>query len=166
MRVIGIDPGTRVTGYGIVEQQGRAIRHIENGNIGPDHKLPLPRRLLCIHDELVRLIEIHRPDIAAIEDVFVAKNARSSLLLGHARGVAMLAASAAGMGIAEYSPAEVKQAVVGQGRAAKNQIQEMVRIILGLPEVAAEDASDALAVAICHCHASGLRERIERSLNR
>lgn len=163
MRVLGIDPGSHITGYGIVEHEGGAIRHIDNGGIRPDAHLPLAKRLHSIYSGLAQLISKHRPDIAVVENVFVAKNARSSLLLGHARGVAILAASEAGVPVAEYQPSQIKQAVVGQGQATKHQIQQMVRAILSLPEIAIEDASDALAVAICHCQGEGLRKSIERS---
>ena len=161
MRVIGIDPGSIITGYGIVEQGPGSIRHLDNGIIAPGEGLPFPKRLHAIHQGVVALIERHRPTAVAIENVFVARNARSSLLLGHARGVAMLAASAAGISVVEYTPSQVKLAVTGSGRADKGQIQRMVRAILGLPEVAAEDASDALAIAICHLNSAGLAERIQ-----
>lgn len=160
MRVLGIDPGSQVTGYGIVETDGRAITHIDNGGIRLDSNLSLPKKLKKIYDNLVSLISHHKPNVVVIENVFVAKNVHSSLMLGHARGAAMLAASKAGVEIAEYNPTAVKLAVVGQGRADKNQIQQMVRVILGLPEVAIEDASDALAVAICHCNTFKFKSRI------
>ncbi|MBN1282447.1 MAG: crossover junction endodeoxyribonuclease RuvC [Proteobacteria bacterium] len=163
MRVLGIDPGSNVTGYGIVEGRGISLTHIDNGIIAPKADLPLPQRLLCIHSELVSLIGRHSPDAVAIENVFVAKNVRSSLMLGHARGVAMLAACQAGLDAAEYTPSQVKGAVTGSGRADKGQVQRMVRALLGLPEVAAEDASDALAVAMCHLNSAGLAERIARA---
>lgn len=166
MRVLGIDPGCTVTGYGVVEQNANEIRHINNGIVRPNPRCKLPRRLQIIYEELTRLIEEYRPDVAVIENVFVAKNAQSSLILGHARGAAMLAASASNIEIAEYTPSEVKQAVVGNGRADKNQVQQMSKTILGLPEIACEDASDALAVAICHCHSAGLKQRLEKSVKR
>lgn len=164
MRIIGIDPGSAVTGYGIVELTDGVIRHLDNGGISTRPNLPYPQRLHNIYTTLTSLIEAYRPDTAVIENVFVAKNARSSLLLGQARGVAMTAATSAGLKMAEYTPAEVKMAVVGTGRATKQQVQYMVKTILGLEQVAAEDASDALAAAICHCHRAGLEERIEESL--
>jgi crossover junction endodeoxyribonuclease RuvC len=163
MRVLGIDPGSNTTGYGILEESGGVIRHLDNGNISPGTKLPFHKRLHGIYDGLIELIEEHRPDAVAIENVFVAKNARSSLLLGHARGVAMLAASCAGLAIEEYTPSQVKLAITGSGRAGKEQIQNMVKAILRLPEIACEDASDALAVAICHLNSAGLRTALERS---
>lgn len=166
MRVIGIDPGSIITGYGIVEQGPGSIRHLDNGIIAPGERLPFPKRLHAIFQGVEALIERHRPDVVVIENVFVAKNARSSLLLGHARGVAMLAASAAGITVVEYTPSQVKLAVTGSGRADKGQIQRMVRAILGLPEIASEDASDALAIAICHLNSAGLSQRIQASAAR
>ena len=163
MIVLGIDPGSNVTGYGIVEGLGGAFRHIDNGTLSSDRALTLPRRLDLIFTRLQELIGSHRPDAVAIENLFVAKNARSSLILGHARGVAMLAASRAGLEPAEYTPSQVKSAVAGSGRADKEQMQKMVRMLLSLPEAAAEDASDALAVAICHINSAGLAERIARA---
>ena len=162
MKILGIDPGSRITGYGIIENTGNSISHIDNGGIQPDRKLPFSQRLRKIFDELVNLIDIHKPDVVAIENVFVAKNVRSSLLLGHARGTAMVAASIANIEIEEYSPSEVKQAIVGTGRATKNQIQHMVKIMLSLPEIAFEDASDALAVAICHCNTASFKSKLRK----
>lgn len=162
MRVLGIDPGSIVTGYGIVECHGSAFKHIENGGISPRRGLAFPERLQKIFRGLKALMERFRPDAVAIENLFVAKNARSSLLLGHARGVALLAASETGLTAAEYSPSQVKLAVTGSGRADKEQIQRMVRALLDLPEVACEDASDALAVAICHLNSAKIAEQIRR----
>lgn len=166
MRIIGIDPGTCTTGYGIVDRRGSSTFHVDNGCIRPKGGLALSGRLQIIYDELKKLLEDYRPDVVAIESLFVAKNARSSLLLGHARGAAMLAASSAGIEIAEYTPATVKLSVVGNGRATKEQIQKMVRVILGLSEPAAEDASDALAVAICHCNSLKLNNMIKQAVTR
>lgn len=166
MRVLGIDPGSAVTGYGIVDTDGQAIRHVDNGAIRPDSNFALPKKLEHIYKELRALIEKYAPDVTAIENVFVAKNVRTSLMLGHARGAAMLAASQSGIEIAEYNPTAVKLAVVGQGRADKNQIQQMVRVILRLPEIAIEDASDALAAAICHCNTAKFKLAVERSVEK
>ncbi len=163
MRVIGIDPGSTVTGYGILERDGASIRHIDSGIVAPKNGLSLPERLSHIFEKLSSLMEQHKPEALAIENLFVAKNARSSLILGHARGVAILAACRAGLTVSEYAPSEVKQAVAGTGRADKNQVQIMVKAILRLAEVACEDASDALAVAICHCNSAGLKEALARS---
>jgi crossover junction endodeoxyribonuclease RuvC len=154
-RVLGIDPGSRFTGYGIVERDGNRVRHVDNGVVVLKPRDPLEKRLVVLHRELAALIEKYKPDAAAFERIFFSRNAQSALVLGHARGVAVLAAAERGLPVAEYAPAEVKRAVATSGRADKHQVQQMVRLILGLPEVAQEDASDALAVAICHCNRYG-----------
>lgn len=156
VRVLGVDPGSRLTGYGVVERDGSRLRHIDNGVVVLDAKAPLETRLVVLHRELTALVTRHRPDVAAFERVFFAKNAQSALVLGHARGVALLVAAAYGVPVFEYAPAEVKRSISTSGRADKHQVQQMVRLILGLPEVAQEDASDALAVAICHCNRAGV----------
>ena len=154
MIIIGIDPGTRTTGYGLVTKTGRDVQHIDNGLISPPAKSPLPDRLKEIYTQVQKLIHEFKPQAIALEDLFVAKNARSSLILGHARGVIMLAASQGHVPLYEYSPAQIKRTVVGYGQATKEQIQKLVKIHLRLNEVASEDASDALAVALCHCQHS------------
>jgi len=155
VRVFGIDPGSARTGYGCVESDGTRHRLIACGAIASPPAHPFPQKLLAIHEALAKLIRRCRPDCVAIEDVFHAANVRAALKLGHARGVAMLAAVEAGLPIAEYTPAEVKQAVVGYGRAEKPQVQAMIRLLLGLAAPPApHDAADALAVAICHVHRS------------
>lgn len=161
MRVLGIDPGSRITGYGIVEGQNGKLVHVDNGNIAPDSGLALSVRLRTIFESLKEIIEKYNPDTVAVENVFVAKNVRSSLLLGHARGIAMVTASLANLDVSEYTPLEVKKALVGTGGASKEQVQKMVKIMLSLPEVACEDASDALAVAICHLNSETLRSKIK-----
>ena len=156
MRVFGIDPGSLCTGYGCVETDGRTHRLIDCGAIRSAQRTLLPARLQHIHDELKRLIEINRPDCVAIENLFHAKNVRSALTLGHARGVAVLAAVHAGRPIVEYTPAEIKASVTGYGRADKLQIQHMVKQWLKLDTAPKpHDASDALAVALCHVYSSG-----------
>jgi len=155
LRVLGVDPGSRKTGYGLVERDGSRIRHIDNGVIVLPGKAPLAERLAIIHERLTEVVDTYRPDVAAFEKIFFAKNARSALVLGHARGAAMLAASQHALPVHEYAPSEVKQAVSTSGRADKNQVAMMVKLILGLSEPAQEDASDALAVAICHCNHGG-----------
>lgn len=150
MIVLGIDPGTLVTGYGVVEMRGSELLHRASGVVtasGPD----LAARLATIFDTLEKVIAAHRPQAAAIEDLFHARNARSALTLGHARGVALLAVARAGVPVSAYAPPLVKKAVVGHGRADKRQVQRMVKMLLGLESEPAEDAADALAVAICHC---------------
>jgi crossover junction endodeoxyribonuclease RuvC len=161
MRILGIDPGTRRTGYGILEQRGNRLLHIDNGVIPTSSSQPLAERLHLIHRELSRIIGCYGPQAVAVEQIFLAKNALSALKLGHARGVAMLAGTLAGLPVAEYSALQVKSAVVGYGKADKGQVQHMVRILLALPEIAQEDASDALAVAICHAHCHQLTQRLQ-----
>jgi crossover junction endodeoxyribonuclease RuvC len=156
--VFGIDPGSARTGYGCVQSDGSRHRLVVCGAISIPASRPFPEKLKVIHGELHALIGLHRPDIIAIESLFHAANARSALKLGHARGVAMLAAVEAGVPIVEYTPAEVKQSVVGYGRAEKGQVQAMVQLLLGLAEPPAPfDASDALAIAVCHLHRMNLR---------
>ena len=153
MRIFGIDPGSARTGYGCVQTDGSRHRLIVFGSISAPAGSAFPEKLDAIHRALVALIAEHRPDCIAIEDLFHAKNVRSALKLGHARGVALLAAIQAGVPVAEYSPSEIKQAIVGYGRAEKRQMQHMVQLLLGLSEAPApHDAADALAVAICHSH--------------
>jgi crossover junction endodeoxyribonuclease RuvC len=161
MRVFGIDPGSYVTGYGVVEKKGHAIVHIDNGVIRPKRNLPFSQRLHEIYKETLRLISIYNPDALALEDIFLAKNFMASVQLGHVRGAAMIAAAGCGLKLAEYHPNEVKKAVAGAGHASKTQVQKMVQALLKLPEAAAEDASDALAVAICHCNSVKIKQMIE-----
>jgi crossover junction endodeoxyribonuclease RuvC len=151
MRVLGIDCGTERTGYGVIDSDGRAHRLIPTGCIKSSPRDPLELRLLNIAGGLRQLLAEYRPDAAAVEEVFFAVNAKSALKLSHVRGVALLLIAEAAVSFAEYSPLEVKMSVVGYGRAEKSQVQQMVASLLGLPEaVRSEDASDALAIAICH----------------
>ena len=151
MRVFGIDPGSERTGYGCIESDGSRHRIVLSGAIRSSVSLSFPQKLLTIHTGLAALLLECRPDCVAIENLFHASNARSALKLGHARGVAMLAAVEAGLPVAEYTPAEIKRAVVGYGRAEKQQVQQMVKLLLGLASLPVpHDAADALAVAICH----------------
>jgi crossover junction endodeoxyribonuclease RuvC len=151
--VLGLDPGTLATGYGIVARTGTHLTLIESGSIRNDAASPMASRLRRIHGELLEVIERNRPDEFAIESAFYGKNAQSALKLGHARGVAMLAAVERGIGITEYSPREVKKAVAGKGTASKEQVRFMVRSILLLDKTPMGlDASDAIAIALCHMH--------------
>src|SRR5512142_750817 len=153
VKIFGIDPGSERTGYGCIETDGSRHRLVVCGAIATRSCTTFPDKLLAIHRELACLIERHRPDAIAVEDLFYATNVRSALKLGHARGVAVLAAAECGVPIAEYTPAEIKRAVVGYGRAEKHQVQQMVKLILGLADLPSpHDAADALAVAICHAH--------------
>jgi crossover junction endodeoxyribonuclease RuvC len=150
MRVLGIDCGTERTGFGVIETDGIVHRMIDSGVIRTSAKDALAERLSFIAAELRRIIQLHAPEAVAVEDLFHALNIRSVLKLAHVRGVALLTAAEAGVPLGEYSPMEVKLSVVGYGKAEKNQVQLMVRSLLGLDAEAPEDASDALAVAICH----------------
>lgn len=153
MRIFGIDPGSERTGYGCVETDGRRHQLVVCGAISALATDALPQRLARIHSELTALLAVARPDCVAIESIFHAANARSALKLGHARGVAMLAAIQAGCPVVEYTPTAIKRAVVGYGRAEKHQVQQMIKILLGLAAPPSpHDAADALAVAICHLH--------------
>jgi crossover junction endodeoxyribonuclease RuvC len=157
VRIFGIDPGSERTGYGCVETDGRRHQLIACGAITASAGDPFPQRLARIHRELAALLASHRPECVAVESLFHAVNARSALKLGHARGVAILAAVEAGCDVVEYTPAEVKRAVVGYGRAEKHQVQQMIKLLLGLSKAPTpHDAADALAVAICHLHSRPL----------
>jgi crossover junction endodeoxyribonuclease RuvC len=161
MRVLGIDCGTEYTGFGVVElcADGKLLC-LTCGAIKLSPRDPLPMRLAIIFQRLGALIEEHHPDNVAIEEVFYALNVKSALKLGQVRGVAMLAASAAGLGVSEYAPLSIKSAVVGYGRAEKPQVQHMVMRLLNLAEIPQPaDAADALAIAICHLHTSATLER-------
>ena len=156
MRVFGIDPGSIRTGYGCVESDGSRHRLVLCGAISTKAGATLPDRLHLIHGQLSAFIRDAAPDCVVIENLFHARNVKSALTLGHARGVAVLAAVQAGLPVVEYTPAEIKQSVVGHGRAEKAQVQRMVMLLLGLDTAPSpHDAADALAVAICHAHASG-----------
>ena len=158
MKIFGIDPGSERTGYGCVETDGSRHRIITSGAIRNPASASFPEKLLKIHAGLAALLGECQPDCVAIENLFHANNARSALKLGHARGVAMLAAVQSGLPVFEYTPAEVKRAVVGYGRAEKHQVQQMVTLILGLSTLPTPyDASDALAIAICHSHSQAPR---------
>jgi crossover junction endodeoxyribonuclease RuvC len=151
MRILGIDCGTRFTGYGIVDTDGRAHRMVVAGAIETCAKDPFPSRLACIAGELRELIRRHAPQAAAVEEVFYAVNVNTALKLAQVRGAALLVIAEAGLEFGEYSPLEIKTSVVGYGRAEKRQVQTMVRSLLHLDrELASEDAADACAVAICH----------------
>jgi crossover junction endodeoxyribonuclease RuvC len=163
MRILGIDPGSRTTGYGLIETQGNRLRHIDNGIIATQSTATLADRLKTIYDGVVRIIGEFAPEVVAVEQVFLAKNPHAALVLGHARGAAMLAAVNAGLLVHEYSALQVKSAVVGYGRAGKPQVQQMVKALLNLPEIAQEDAADALGVAICHAHSRTLNQALART---
>ena len=163
MRILGIDPGTRITGYGIIDVEGNRLRHVDNGIIRTRSSDDLPLRLKAIYDGLTAVIKEYAPIAVAVEQVFLAKNPRAALTLGHARGTAVLSAVNLDREVHEYSALQVKSAVVGYGHAGKQQVQQMVKVLLNLPEVAQEDAADALAVAICHANSRTLKQAVSHS---
>ncbi len=150
MLVLGVDPGSRVTGFGLIEKKTNGIIHIHSGLIRPPGNSPFYKRIHEIFESMVQIMERYQPRQMAIEDMFYAKNAQSSLKLGHARGAVLIAAVQCGIPIFEYSPLEIKKSVVGYGRAGKEQVQSMVKIILSMKQDLSLDTSDALATAICH----------------
>lgn len=152
VRILGIDPGSRFTGYGVIEVDGRHIVHVASGVVTVAGE-EWPRRLQSIFNGVRDVVERHRPAQLAIEKVFVHRNADSALKLGQARGAALCAALVPGLAVTEYTPNQIKQATVGKGHAAKQQVQHMVRLLLNLAELPPADAADALAVALCHAHA-------------
>ncbi len=154
MIVLGIDPGTAMTGYGLVERTGSRLRAVDYGCLETPAGMPLPERLLLIQDGLIDLIESHRPDLVAVERLFFNKNVQTAFAVGQARGVALLTAARYGLPVYEYGPHEVKLAVTGYGRAEKVQVQRMVQVVLGMATLPRpDDAADALAIAICLAHA-------------
>lgn len=155
MIILGVDPGTAITGYGVVESDGDALQMIASGAITTPSDWELPRRLQHIHAELAALIARYQPTDAVVEKLFFSKNVRTALSVGQARGVALLAAAQASLAIHEYTPLQIKQAVVGYGRAEKMQIQQMIKVLLQLDHIPQpDDAADALAIAICHAHSA------------
>ncbi|MBW7903237.1 MAG: crossover junction endodeoxyribonuclease RuvC [Rhodocyclaceae bacterium] len=152
LRLLGIDPGLRVTGFGVVDKSGSRLAYVASGCIRTDEKLPLPERLGMINRGVAEIVAAYAPAQAAIEEVFLNKNPWSTLLLGQARGAAIGALVGAGLPVAEYGTMQIKQAVVGHGRATKAQVQHMVRRLLALPGDPSADAADALACAIAHAH--------------
>jgi crossover junction endodeoxyribonuclease RuvC len=158
VRVIGVDPGTAITGWGIVEGDGNDLAMLAAGVITTPAGTPLPNRLQTIYRELTAVIERWQPETAGLEELFFSKNAKTALAVGHGRGAAMLALANANLPITEYKPLEVKQAITGHGGADKLQMQQMVKLLLALDDIPRpDDAADALAVAICHLHSARLR---------
>ncbi len=159
MRILGIDCGTETTGYGVIDSDGRSHRLIAAGTIRTRPRDPLPARLCVIAAGLREVVREHKPEIAAVEAVFHAVNVQTALKLAHARGATLLSLAESGLECAEYSPLEIKTSVVGYGRAEKRQVQMMVASLLGLARpLESEDASDAVAVAICHATSAAMRE--------
>lgn len=158
IRILGIDPGSRITGYGVVDLVGARLGFVTCGTIRTESGAGINNRLMPIYEGLRGVIDRYGPDVAAVEDVFLSRNPRSALKLGHARGVAVLAAMRGGLQVHDYSPRAVKQAVAGYGQADKHQVQHMVKELLELSASPSNDAADALAVAICHANHAVLRE--------
>ena len=154
MIVLGIDPGSRVTGYGLVEKKDNEMTCIHSGHIAPSGRIPFYDRIHFIFQVMVEILDQYRPQEMAIEDLFYAKNVKSSLKLGHARGAVLIAAVHCGVKIFEYTPLEIKKSVVGYGRATKEQVRSMVQVILKLKDIPNLDTSDALATAICQINTS------------
>jgi len=164
MRVLGIDPGSQTTGWGVVEGDGRRYSLIEFGSIRAASTLKFPTRLLKMCAGIEEVIAKHQPDACALEDAFLATNVKVSMKLGQVRGVILLVAERAALDIHEYSPRLIKQTVVGYGNAEKHQVQEMVRLLLALKSVPApHDAADALAVAICHFHHAQFQQKVAKA---
>ena len=161
MLVLGIDPGTAITGYGLVREDDEGLTLIGCGVITTPADRPLPQRLQTIYRGLTAIIGQHQPDQVAVEELFFSRNVRTALSVGQARGVVLLAAAEAGLPLYEYKPLEVKQTVAGYGGADKRQVQEMVRLLLNLEQVPEpDDAADAVAVAVCHIHSARMRALI------
>ncbi|MBF0340040.1 MAG: crossover junction endodeoxyribonuclease RuvC [Magnetococcales bacterium] len=165
MRVLGIDPGTTATGWGVVESAGSRFLHVAHGCIRTSSGDPLPERLGRIFAGLSEVIRIHHPQAVTVEEIFVSVNVQSALKLGHARGSAIVAANASGLPVFEYTALQVKQAVVGYGRAEKQQVQAMVRMLLSMSVAPPQDAADALAGALCHLQrSSGIGAHLQRGV--
>jgi crossover junction endodeoxyribonuclease RuvC len=162
--ILGIDPGTASTGFGVISVVGNRLRAVEYGVVETSAAMPLEQRLERIFEAIGEVLVRHRPTATAVESLFFNANVRSALSVGHARGVTLLACSQAGCEVFEYTPQQIKQAVVGYGKASKEQVMEMVRVLLGLSETPRPDhAADALGVAICHANTCGVRERVAHS---
>jgi crossover junction endodeoxyribonuclease RuvC len=157
VRIIGIDPGLRNTGWGVIEAEGSRLSYVADGTVHSDADASLAMRLLQIYSKLAEVLKSFMPDEAAIEETFVNKDARATLKLGQARGAAMLAPAMAGISVAEYAPNVVKKSVVGAGHAEKDQVKHMVKVLLPRAEMNTADSTDALAIAICHAHHRGSR---------
>lgn len=156
MRIIGIDPGFAITGFGVVDYTGNKFSIVDVGVVKTETTLAFSERLLCLNNGLEELIDKYNPGVMAVEELFFNTNVKTAIKVGHGRGVVLLTAAKVGIEVFEYTPLQVKQAVVGYGRAKKEQVQQMVKVLLNLEKIPKpDDAADALAVAICHAHSSG-----------
>ena len=159
MVIMGIDPGFAITGFGIVKYEGNKFSVVDYGAITTESTMKLPLRLLILNNRLEELIQKHKPDAISVEELFFNKNIKTALTVGHGRGVAILAAAKSGVEVFEYTPLQVKQAVVGFGRAEKAQVQQMIKVILKLTSIPKpDDVADALAIAVCHAHSYKMTE--------
>ena len=153
MRILGIDPGFAIVGYGVIDYEKGKYKTVDYGKITTPAGMEMPLRLKEVYDGVIRLIEMFKPDVLAVEELFFNTNVKTAIAVGHARGVIVLAAANKGLKINEYTPLQIKQAVVGYGRADKVQVQQMIKAILGLNAVPKpDDVADALAIAVCHAH--------------
>lgn len=166
LRYLGIDPGLRATGWGLIDVSGARLVHVANGTIKSSDKLSLAERLVEIEAGLMQVMETYAPDAAAVEQAFVARDPLAALKLGQARGIALLVPARCGVPVAEYAPNHIKKSVVGAGHAGKEQIRMMVEMLLPGCAAASEHAADALAIAICHAHSGGANQRIAAALLR
>lgn len=165
MRILGIDPGYAILGYGIVEMKGNHFEVCGYGAVTTEASMDMPDRLKCLYSSLTEIIAQYEPEVASIEELFFNTNTKTAIMVGQARGVAILACVNSGMEIAEYTPLQIKQALVGYGRAEKKQVQNMVKTILNLKEVPKpDDTADALAAAICHGHSSNSNKRLAKAI--
>lgn len=165
-RLIGLDPGLRKTGWGIIDVEGSRLSHIANGIVHSDVNCSLAERLVQLYDGLQQVITDYEPHSAAVEETFVNKNPSSTLKLGQARGIALLVPALSGIPVAEYSPNHIKKSVVGSGHAAKEQVAAMLKILLPQAKINGEDAGDALAVAICHAHSGGVHGTVKEAFKK
>ena len=161
MRILGIDPGVAIVGYGVIEYNKNTFKVIDYGKITTPAHTPLPKRLKMVYDGMTELVNTFKPDVVSMEELFFNTNVTTAIAVGHARGVLVLATENANIPLAEYTPLQIKQAVAGYGRADKNQVQQMVKMFLNLTEVPKpDDTADALAVAICHAHSASLSGKL------
>lgn len=161
MRILGIDPGVAIVGYGVIEYNKNTFKVIDYGKITTPAHTPLPQRLKMVYDGMTELVNTFKPDVVSMEELFFNTNVTTAIAVGHARGVLVLATENASVPLAEYTPLQIKQAVAGYGRADKNQVQQMVKRFLNLTEVPKpDDTADALAVAICHAHSASLSGKL------
>ena len=167
MRILGIDPGIATVGFGVLDFDGKSFKTVEYGAVLSPAHTEMPLRLKMVYDDMSYIIEKYKPDEVAVEELFFNTNVKTAIMVGQARGVLILAAANHELPIYEYTPLQVKQAVVGYGRADKNQVQQMVKSILGLHEIPKpDDAADALAIAVCQAHSGGARARILNSMKK